>query len=254
MSKPIPKKIIQDHIQKNQNKRTYTFEYEGKMYWLKQQESNSFIKNLLFRNSSKNLIKEKIVLEKLSKQGIPVPDVINFGKDYLILSDVGDAIINIIERRHSYYSNSHPKFHLNGAPLKEKILTKASIALAKLHKMGYAHGRPSIKDICMKNNKIYFIDFEENKLDQNINKQQTRDLLIFIHSLYRFFGVKNESIKNIIKIYQQNGGDKVWARTNKKMQTWIWLRYLFFFFKRSGGKDLAPIYWVFNFFKSQKNL
>ena len=103
MNKPIPKKIIQDHIQKNQNKRTYTFEYEGEMYWLKQQESNSFIKNLLFRNSSKNLIKEKIVLEKLSKQGIPVPDVISFGKDYLILSDVGDAIINIIERRHSYY-------------------------------------------------------------------------------------------------------------------------------------------------------
>ena len=112
-----------------------------------------------YKISSKNLIKEKIVLEKLSKQGIPVPDVISFGKDYLILSDVGDAIINIIERRHSYYSNSHPKFHLNGAPSKEKILTKASIALAKLHKMGYAHGRPSIKDIRMKNNKIYCMLF-----------------------------------------------------------------------------------------------
>ena len=254
MSKLIPEKIIRDQIQKNQNIRTSIFEHEGQIYWLKQKESNSLIKRFLMRNSSKNLIKERMVLKKLSKQGIPVPDVINFGEDYLVLSDVGDAIINIIERRHSYYSNSHPKFHINGAPSKEKILTKASIALAKLHKMGYAHGRPSIKDICMKNNKIYFIDFEENKLDKNINKQQTRDLLIFIHSLYRFFGVKNESIKNIIKTYQQNGGDKVWTRTNKKMQNWIWLRYLFFFFKKSGGKDITPIYWVFNFFKSQKNL
>ena len=254
MSKLIPKKIIRDQIQKNQNKRTYTFKYKGKMYWLKQKESPSLIKHLLMRNASKSLIKEKTVLKKLSKHGIPVPDVVDFGEDYLVLSDVGDAVINIIEKRHTYYSNNHPKFHVNGNPQKEKILTKASTALAKFHKMGYAHGRPSIKDICLKNNKIYFIDFEENQLGKNINKQQTRDLLIFIHSLYRFFGIKDESIKKIIKTYQQNGGDKVWARTNKKMQTWIWLRYLFFFFKRSGGKDLAPIYWVFNFFKSQKNL
>ncbi|MDA9155823.1 hypothetical protein N9N95_02570 [Methylophilaceae bacterium] len=254
MSKPIPKKIIRDQIQKNQNNRTSTFEYEGQMYWLKQKEPPSLIKSLLMKNASKSLVKEKTVLKKLSKQGVLVPEVINFGEDYLVLSDVGDAIINIIEKRHAYYPNNHPKFHVNGTPSKEKILTKASIALAKLHKIGYAHGRPSIKDICLKNNKIYFIDFEENQLDKNINKQQMRDLLIFIHSLYRFFGIKNESIKKIIKTYQKNGGDKVWARTNKKMQTWIWLRYLFFFFKKSGGKDITPIYWVFNFFKSQKNL
>ena len=254
MSKHIPKKIIRDQIQKNQNKRTYTFKYKGQIYWLKQKESLSLIKHLLMRNASKSLIKEKTVLKKLSEQGIPVPDVIDFGENYLILSDVGDAVINIIEKRHTYYPNNHPKFHIKGNPQKEKILTKASTALAKLHKMGYAHGRPSIKDICLKNNKIYFIDFEENQLDKNIHKQQTRDLLIFIHSLYRFFGIKNESIKKIIKIYQQNGGGEVWTRANKKMQTWIWLRYLFFFFKKSGGKDITPIYWVFNFFKSQKNL
>lgn len=254
MSKLIPKKIIRDQIQKNQNKRTSTFEYKGEMYWLKQKEPPSLIKQLLMRNTSKNLIKEKTVLKKLTKQGIPVPNVIDFGENYLVLSDVGDAVINIIEKRHKYYSNNHPKFHIKGNPLKEKILTKASTALAKLHKMGYAHGRPSIKDICLKNNKIYFIDFEENQLGKNINKQQTRDLLIFIHSLYRFFGIKDESIKKIIKTYQQNGGSKVWTRANKKMQTWIWLRYLFFFFKKSGGKDITPIYWVFNFFKSQKNL
>ena len=254
MSKLIPKKIIRDQIQKNQNERTSTFEYKGKIYWLKQKEPPSLIKRLLIRNASKSLLKEKLVLKKLAKQGIPVPDVIDFDENYLVLSDVGDAIINIIEKRHTYYSNNHPKFHVNGNPQKERILTKASTALAKLHKMGYAHGRPSIKDICLKNNKIYFIDFEENQLGKNINKQQTRDLLIFIHSLYRFFGIKNESIKKIIKTYQQNGGGKVWTRANKKMQTWIWLRYLFFFFKKSGGKDITPIYWVFNFFKSQKNL
>ena len=152
MSKLIPKKIIRDQIQKNQNKRTSTFEYKGKMYWLKQKEPPSLIKSLLMRNASKSLIKEKTVLKKLAKQGIPVPNVIDFGEDYLVLSDVRDAVINIIEERHTYYSNNHPRFYVNGAPLKEKILIKASIALAKLHKMGYAHIRPSIKDICLKNN------------------------------------------------------------------------------------------------------
>jgi len=254
MSNPIPKKIILDQLQKNHDNRICNFKYEGQKCWLKQKESPSFIKRISIRNATKSLLKEKRIIKKLSKNGVPVPDIINFGEDYLILSDVGDAIINIIESRHVFYSNNHPKFYANGKPLKEKILTKASIALAKFHKMGYAHGRPSIKDICLKNNKIYFIDFEENQYGKNINKQQTRDLLIFIHSLYRFFGIKDESIKKIIKAYQQKGGDKVWNKTNKKMQTWIWLRYLFFFFRKSGGKDIVPIYWVFNFFKSQKKL
>jgi len=106
MSKLIPKKIIRDQIQKNQNKRTSTFEFKGKMYWLKQKEPPSLIKSLLMRNASKSLIKEKTVLKKLAKQRIPVPDVIDFGEDYLVLSDAGDAVINIIEKRHTSYSNT----------------------------------------------------------------------------------------------------------------------------------------------------
>ncbi len=238
----IPQKIIDQQIKKYPNDRTSGFIYGGKKYWLKQTESSSIVKWLLMKDSSANLNKEKIILKKLMSLKIPVPNVVNSGKGYLVLSDVGDNILYLLENKNL----THPE--------KQKILIKTSAALANLHKRGYAHGRPSIKDICLKNNKIYFIDFEESQLGKNINKQQTRDLLIFIHSLYRFFGIKNESIKKIIKTYQQNGGEKVWARTNKKMQTWVWLRYLFFFFKKSGGKDITPIYWVFNFFKSQENL
>ena len=242
MSKLIPKRIITHQLKKYPNNRTSGFKYEGKRYWLKQTESSSIVKYLLMMDSSANLKKEKLVLKKFTQLKIPVPTVVDSGESYLVLSDVGDNILYLLENKNLTHSE------------KLKVLIKTSTALAKLHEKGYSHGRPSIKDICLKNNKIYFIDFEENQLGKNINQQQIRDLLIFIHSLYRFFGINNESIKKIIKAYKQNGGDKVWARTKKKMQTWIWLRYLFFFFKKSGGKDITPIYWVFDLFKSQTNL
>ena len=252
MNKFIPKKIVLDQLKKNQNKRTSFFKYKGQKYWLKQKDTSSFIKRLLFRNASKSLINEKIVLKKLLKQGLPVPDIIDFGEDYLILSDVGDAIVNIIEPINTYYSKNHPKFHINGNPSKEKILTKASIGLAMFHKKGYSHGRPSIKDICLKNNKIYFIDFEENKDNKDIINQQIRDLIIFIHCLYRFFGIKHKSINLIINAYRLNGGEEIWQISKNKIQKWLWLRYFFVFFKNSGSKDIGPVYWVFYFFKMQK--
>ena len=52
-------------------------------------------------------------------------------ENYLVLSDVGDAVINIIEKRHTYYSNNHPRFHINGTPLKEKILTKSFYCISQ---------------------------------------------------------------------------------------------------------------------------
>ena len=241
MNKPILKKIIVQQLKKYPNNRTTSFKYRGERYWLKQTESSSIIKFLLMKDSSTNLNKEKLVLQKFIKLKIPVPNVVDSGNDYLVLSDVGDNILCLLENKKLDHSE------------KQKILIKTSTALAKLHEKLCSHGRPSIKDICLKNNKIYFIDFEEFQLSKNIKKQQMRDLLIFIHSLYRFFGINNESIKKIIKAYQQNGGEKVWVMTNKKIQTWLWLRYIFYFFRKSGGKDITPIYWVFNFFKSQKN-
>lgn len=254
MSKFIPKKIILDQLIKSKNKRISFFHYKNQKFWLKQKESSSYIKLLLNKNASNRLMKEKILLTKLGKLGMPVPDVIDFGEDYFILSDVGDAIVNIIEPVNTFYSKIHPKFHKNGNPIKEKILTKASIGLAMLHKKGYSHGRPSIKDICLKNNKIYFIDFEENKNNGDIINQQVRDLIIFIHSLYRFLGIRHKPINRIINAYRLNGGEKIWQISKNKIQKWFWLRYFFIFFKNSGSKDVSPVYWVFNFFKSQKNL
>ena len=255
MSKSIPKKIILDQLKKNQNKRMSNFKYKGQKYWLKQKEPPSFIKLLLIKNTSKSLIKEKVILKKLVKLGIPVPDVIDFGEDYIVVSDVGDAVIRIIEKGDASYAKNHPKLHINGNPLKEKILTKASIGLANLHKKGCSHGRPSIKDICLKKNKIYFIDFEENKNNnKDIINQQVWDLIIFIHSLYRFFGIKHKAIKRIINAYRLNGGEEIWQISRNKFKKWFWLSYFFTFFKNSGGKDIIPVYWVLYFFKSQKDL
>ena len=72
MNKPILKKIIVQQLKKYPNNRTTSFKYRGERYWLKQTESSSIIKSLLMKDSSTNLNKEKLVLQKFIKLKIVI--------------------------------------------------------------------------------------------------------------------------------------------------------------------------------------
>ncbi|WP_350431109.1 serine/threonine protein phosphatase [Shewanella sp. H8] len=217
-------------FREHRGERVVSFEFQGKRYWLKQVEQLAGAMRLLKQNSAEALNKEIGVLNTLSHLGAPVPAVVDFGDGYMVVEDVGETINHVLE-------------HTNEI-LWQPILNDASAALAKLHSMQLAHGRPALRDISWQAGEVKFIDFEANQQHKSVVSQQVRDLLVFIHSLYRYIGPKNSAINLAIDCYRKAGGEMIWQKAKQFLASWQWLYYFARPFRDIGGKDLKPVYWV----------
>ena len=221
--------------------RVSAFEYEDKKYWLKQTEQVCGIMKVLKGDANKALRREVCKLCKLERRHAPVPHVVckqsKLENSYFVTEDSGNTVKDWLNST----SCSFEQF--------KQILFDSAKALAELHNLKFANGRPALRDICWRDGKVTFIDFESKISHMEIEKRQVRDLLIFIHSLYRYLGVKIELIEDVINHYRKAGGDKVWQQSKSDIRKWQWLYYLAFFVRFRGGRDIKPVYWVLKHFR-----
>ncbi|ABE55477.1 conserved hypothetical protein [Shewanella denitrificans OS217] len=208
------------------------FQYQGKGYWLKQAEHLQGAMRLVKDNPYVSIQKEIHLLTQLNAQGAAVPMLMDSGADYLVLEDAGKTLKQWL----TSHETTQDQLQI--------ILNDASRALAKLHTMSLAHGRPALRDISWQAGDVKFIDFEANQAKQSLCMQQIRDLLIYIHSLYRYLGPQSQMIFEAIAEYRRHGGDAIWQQAKAFVASWQWLYYFARPFRHVGGKDLKPIYWV----------
>ncbi|WP_282166099.1 phosphotransferase [Shewanella japonica] len=215
----------------NEGVRISHFEYQGKRYWLKQVEKLSGAMRFLKSDSAEALYKETQVLKLLQNDGAPVPKVHASGDGYLVVEDAGRTVRDWLE------SDDIASDEL------QRILNDTSKGLAHLHLMDHAHGRPALRDISWDAGEVKFIDFEANQQKGTLLNQQIRDVLVYVHSLYRYINDK-EKISAAITAYRQAGGEVIWQQAKQFLKSWQWLYYFAKPFQGIGGKDLKPVYWV----------
>ncbi|QYJ87565.1 serine/threonine protein phosphatase [Shewanella mesophila] len=237
MTKPAIQAVVDQVLAANKGKRVVSFEYEGKTYWLKQTEQLTGAMRLLKSQPGQSLQLEIATLQSLAQKGAPVPELVAFGDNYLVVADVGSPVNHWLDKR-------------SDSDMQAQILKDSAIGLAKLHQKGLAHGRPALRDICWKEGEVSFIDFEANQKDTDIEKQQVRDLLVYIHSLYRYIGPHPELVEPAICAYREAGGESLWQASRVRIRRWQWLNYLIAPLKTIGGKDLRPVYWLLKHFAS----
>lgn len=232
--------LVAEVIREHRGERVVSFEFQGKRYWLKQVEKLAGAMRLLKQNSTYALHKEIDVLTELAKHGAPVPAMVEVGDGYMVIEDAGATIKELL---------AHDK-----AALWPNILNDVAIALARLHAMHFSHGRPALRDISWQDGEVKFIDFEAHQQDKSIVSQQVRDLLVFIHSLYRYIGPRNALVSHAIDAYRCAGGESIWQKAKQFLASWQWLYYFAWPFRYAGGKDLKPVYWVLWHFRQQDRL
>jgi tRNA A-37 threonylcarbamoyl transferase component Bud32 len=232
--------VVADLIREHHGKRVVSFEFEGKRYWLKQVEKLIGPMRLLKQNASEALNKEINVLTQLARQGAPVPAIADVGEGYMVIEDAGKTIKDLL------VNPQDMNWHF--------ILNDAAVALAQLHSMQLAHGRPALRDISWQDGKVKFFDFEAHQQGKSILSQQVRDLLVFIHSLYRYIGPSNELINHAVWAYRTAGGELIWQKAKQFLASWQWLYYFAKPFRYVGGRDLKPVYWVLWHFRQRDNL
>lgn len=229
--------LVDTVLNDNKGERVVRFEHLGQVYWLKQAEKLTGAMRFLKANPKTAIQTEIETLTQLAKQGAQVPELVCFDDNFLVVADVGKTLSEWIVNPEVDQAK------------RLRILTDSGEALAKLHSLGLAHGRPALRDISWHDGKISFIDFEASQNSKDITYQQRRDILVYIHSLYRYLGPNHEMITPVIKAYRDAGGEHIWQEAKAWIAPWQFLYYALYPLKDIGGKDLRPIYWLLWHFK-----
>ena len=228
---------IEQLLAEHQGERIISFDFSGRKYWLKQPEQLHGRMRLLKSHPESALEHETEQLQQLAQHSAPVPEIIYAEHGCLVLEDAGPTLKQWISR------------HDISIAMRRQILLDSAEALAKLHQLGLAHGRPALRDISWQQGKVKFIDFEATASNKGLPYQHMRDLLVYIHSLYRYLGPKNALIAEVIAKYRQSGGEHIWQQCRTFLSSWQWLYYLLKPFRHSAGRDIKPIFWLLRHFR-----
>tara|TARA_Y100000590_G_scaffold348397_2_gene399405 strand:+ start:14676 stop:15413 length:738 start_codon:yes stop_codon:yes gene_type:complete len=171
---------------------------KGQCFWLKTTERMLGFKWRFQKgNTQRAFNKEKEAYKTMKKIGILVPEIICEGNDFFLTLDVGPTLDNIL--RDNDFNQSERK----------ECFRSAGEYLARLHKKGFVHGRPALRDICWQNNQIRFIDLERMKSSKS-SKSYAIDLLIFVHYWFKVKGEVGNDILEAINAYKHNIDTEVW--------------------------------------------
>ncbi|SOB94846.1 hypothetical protein SAMN05877831_101658 [Rhodobacter maris] len=163
----------------------------------------------------------------LSLQGkhLPFPRLLDSRPGEFVLADAGPSVKAIILREGAH-----------SVPGQAAIVAAAE-ALARLHRAGYSHGRPSLRDICYQDGTITFIDLEKYRPDHNNPSGHVWDLLIFFFDICIATGRLDETVLAARDAYRAADSRGIWARAERKMRhlrpvwallrplTWRWLSH-----------------------------
>ena len=209
------------------NDRIFSFEFDGQKFWLKRIEKNikgGFLTKIFKPNPYRSFTAEIKKLEILNEANAPVPKIVLKSDEFFVIEDVGEPVASLFK-----YSTDE-KF-------KYEILLKAARALAGLHALNFAHGRPALRDIAIKNDEINFLDFESKFFSDDLELRKCRDLLVFIHELYRQ-KISNELVKETIDEYVKANGSEIYEHSLRLIVKFKPLYYLLRPFKFLDKKDL----------------
>ena len=220
-------------LAQNRGERILPFQFEGETYWLKQPEQLSGVEKLLKPRPKLAFRNEIESLQFFREKNAPVPELMLFSDDFLVLKDSGVSAGSTLE---------NDKF---SEPQRIQILNDCAKALANWHRMNFIHGRPAIRDMLWKEGNVTFIDFENHKERANLLYQKARDALIFVHSLCREETLSDEQVQKVTGVYQQHCEPAIWAEMQKMLARLRWLYYVLLPFKRWAHTDLIAIYRLF---------
>ncbi|MBE2895322.1 hypothetical protein HPC38_00285 [Pasteurellaceae bacterium HPA106] len=216
--------------------RVLSFDYQGEKYWLKQVEQTRGVMRLLKGNPKRALATEIATLRHLNALNAPCAELVEAGEDYLVLKDVGETV--------NHWLNNDSLTDVQ----KNALVAQCATALAQLHHNEMVHGRPALRDMGYMNGKVRFIDFESSLNHTQLARNKVRDVLVFLHDLYRSERATTTMVTQAIHAYRKAGGESVLRQATALLHRWCWLYYLLKPTRRFAGKDLLAGLQLFDYF------
>ncbi len=183
--------------------------FEGKPAWIKRPEErrssfysfvhkglSNFLPAALRPTGSgggmPGLLQEAARLRAFAKASVRVPDVLEITDAHIVLSDSGKQLREVLRQSDSRQD-------------KQRLLKKAMANLAELHALGFAHGRPHLKDMTLFEDSIYLLDLEEDPVAvMELRYAQARDVWLLLASSNEFCSAPLKELEALLAVYQSH--------------------------------------------------
>lgn len=184
---------------------------QGRSYYVKMAEQHKSLRMRLLKGDPKVAFEREIrLLQGFSERGAPVARIVAAAESRIALADHGTPLHTLI----------------NSGQADLALMQALGAALARLHALGLAHGRPSMRDICWNGKDLTFLDLEAGAKLQAQTRDQARDVYLMIHSIFTRAGVRSELAAPVWQGYREHGDAKVVDATQALARRLVWLDLL----------------------------
>lgn len=222
---PVAAQSSLDAISDELSKRVDQREHDGKRYFVKSPEIKmQWVTRILKGDPHRAFRREVALLRAFAERGAAVPPILAGDDTHVLLADCGESLRILVRQGRAT----------------EEVFMAAGRALAELHALGLAHGRPLKRDICWDGQRITFIDLEAGAQLAARPRDKARDLFVLLHSIMRF---EDDALAHaVIDGYRSVDKDDIWHETRKRSRGLWWLEWLVapvIHLHRRQGKSLS---------------
>ncbi|WP_197917745.1 hypothetical protein [Thiosulfatihalobacter marinus] len=172
-------------------------EIGSRAFWIKRPERLNWRFRLQKGNPRAAFERERIALREMNAARAPVPDLCAEGADYIVLPDCGTDLRHLL--------------HFEDDTMRRRaLLLDAAGTLGRFHALGFSHGRPSPKDMCLSENGFVLLDFERYRHRNNTLRGHARDLVVFAFNVLAHSPNATEALPDALAAYRERAPAGTW--------------------------------------------
>lgn len=176
--------------------------------WLRRAETQMLYPGRRHRRFRQAFDDELRGLRLLADAGMPVPEIRSEGPDHYVISDAGISLQQMLNR-------------LEVIPGKRTVAFRAAgAALGRMHRSGFAHGHPTIRNICWDGDEARFLDLWRVSDGKASIRRKAFDLIVFVHSFMVRIGKVGPDLDVAIQAYRAATPETCWANL-QALGAWI---------------------------------
>ncbi|MBO9473157.1 hypothetical protein J7413_06360 [Shimia sp. R10_1] len=220
--------------------RVERIEQGGQVFWIKRPEKLDLRYRLQKGNPETSFRRERQAYHDMNAVQAPVPQVVADGPDFLVLPDCGKDL----RRRLGDAGDTGEG---------RDLLLNASQSLGAFHALGFAHGRPSPKDMCLVDDQVLLLDFERYQAKNNTLKGQARDLVIFAFNVAANSAHMRGSLDEAMAVYRSSAPEGAWPLAQQTCRRLRWVDWVTKPIQRRAGnksREFKAIPFVLELFRT----
>lgn len=206
------KMLVETHA-REAGPRIERLEQDGQVFWIKRPERLDLRYRLQKGNPERAFQRERQAYKEMNAQQAPVPIVVAEAPEYLVLPDCGSDL-------------RHRLHHEEGEGHRRDMLLNASQSLGAFHRLGFAHGRPSPKDMCLVEGDVLLLDFERYQAKNNTSKGQARDLVIFAFNVAAHSPQMRPVLQQAMAAYRGSAPEDIWEMAQQLCRRLRWVDWV----------------------------